>query len=207
MEKTTKNPKSTKMYTDHRGNEIPSNFIHKIDRDKHAATIRLFNKAKKLSEALAKFKAELLKESDALHEQALAENRIKVRANAKGGYSICTIDKKKTIRLSISESMSFDDNINMAQELIGQYIGEVTQGVDNGVKVLIDEAFKTRSGQLDTKRVLGLLKLDIKHEKWVKAMELIKRSISVDSSKRYVSIIEKDAEGKECFVKLDFSSL
>lgn len=199
--------KGTKMYIDHRGNEIPSNFIHKIDREKHAAATRLCKEAEKLSAALQKFKSKLIKECDALHDQALAENRITIRANAKGGYSVTTVDKKITVRISISESMSFDENIDMAQVLIKEYIADVTTGVDNGIKLLIDEAFKTRSGQLDTKRVLGLLKLEIKHPKWVHAMDLIKKSISVDSSKRYINISKKDAEGKEQTIKLDFSSI
>ena len=199
--------KKGKTYTDHRGNEIPSSFIHKIDRQKHAAAERLMKKAKKLSEQLIKFKAEVIAECDALYQQSLEENRIKPRENAKGGYSIKTIDKAQTIQVSVSERISFDDNIDLAQELIKQYVGEVTADTGNDIKILVNQAFKTRSGQLDTKRVLELLKLEIKNEKWLRAMELIKKSINVEGSKRYIQFWEKDAEGKDVNIKMDFASI
>ena len=204
MEKSTKSPK---MYLDHRGNEIPSNFIHKIDRQKHSAALRLCSKAIKLNQALADFKAQVIEECDELYNESLRLNHITVRSNAKGGYSISTIDKQNTIQVTIAETMSFDDNISIAQELIKQYLDEVTQGIDNGIKILIDEAFKTRKGQLDTKRVLGLLKLEIKHPTWMRAMDLIRKSISVESTKRYITLWTKDFEGKDIQIKLDFNSL
>lgn len=199
--------KNVRMYTDHRGNDIPSNFIHKLDRQKHSTAVKYCNKAKRLAEQLAKFKADLIAECDALYEQSLKDNMITVRKNAKGGYSISTIDKKYQITVSVSESIKFDDNIDLAQELIAQYLNEVTEGIDHGLKTLVNEAFKTRRGQLDTKRVLGLLKLEIKHKTWVRAMELVRKAISVDGRKRYITLSEKDEEGKDVNIKLEFSSI
>lgn len=200
--------KNSKTYKDHRGNDIPSNYIHKLDKDKHAAAERFVKQAMKLSEQMSKFKSEVIDKCDELYNKALEENKVSVRQNAKGGYTVSTIDKRTKVVFTISETMRFDDNIDIAQELIQQYLESITSdGVNPDLKLLINEAFKTRKGQLDTKRVMGLLKLEIKNEKWVRAMELIRKSISVDSKKRYISFWTTDVEGKESAVKLDFANL
>lgn len=199
--------KKGKTYIDHRGQEIPSNYIHKLDKEKHSAAERFVKQAIKLNESMARFKAEVIAKCDELYNRALEENKITVRQNAKGGYSVMTIDKKMKVVFTISETIRFDDNIDMAQELIQQYLDTLTGGVNPDLKLLINEAFKTRRGQLDTKRVLGLLKLEIKNETWIRAMDLIKKAISIDGKKRYITFWSEDSEGKETAVKLDFSSI
>lgn len=72
---------------------------------------------------------------------------------------------------------------------------------------LINHAFTTSRGGLDTKRVMGLFKLSIQHPKWQQAMELIKQSIQSDYSKRYVRIWKRNNNGQYESVKLDFASL
>lgn len=204
---TTDKTKKSKTYVDHNGNEIPSNFIHKIDRDKHSAALRFHKKAVKLSNALKEFKAELMQEGDNLFERTAEEKKVNLRSNAKGGYSLMTIDKKVKVQVSISESIRFNDNIDLAQVKIREYLDKVTEGSNEEVHLLIDQAFKTRKGQLDTARVLGLLKLNISNPTWIEAMELIKQSIEQNNSKRYVQIFEKDENGEYQSIKMDFAGM
>lgn len=200
--------KTQKKYTDKDGNEIPSSFIHKIDREKHAAAVKLAAKAEKISKVLTDFKTELMNTCDQLFQKALDENRVTLKKNSVGGYSISTIDKMIKIEITISETISFDDNITIAQAKIKQYLDEKTMGIDQDLHLLVNEAFKTRKGSLDTKRVLGLLKLNIQHTVWKEAMDLIQRSIQTNDTKRYARIWKKRNAGDGYdIINLDFASI
>lgn len=207
MSNITERKKTGKVFTDHHGNEIPAAYIHKIDKQKDAAAKKLHAKAVKLSKALQEFKNEALTQCDALYEQMLQENKVTIRENARGGYSIMTIDKAIKIEITISETISFNEKIDFAQSKIKEYLAEKTQGVDNDLQLLVNEAFKTRKGQLDTKRVIGLLKLNITHRLWVEAMELIKQSIEQNNTKRYMRIWERESDNSYTNIKLDFASI
>lgn len=204
MEKSTK---KTKTYTDKDGREIPSGYLHKIDKDKHAAAIKIHKKASEISKRMADFKSLVFEIADDLYERTLTEKKIKLRDNSKGGYSITTIDKAIKVEITISETIAFDDRIDIAQKLINEYLEDKTKGSDAELSILINEAFRTTRGRLDTRRILNLMKLQIKHQKWVKAMELIKESMSTRDSKRYIRVWERAENGEYKPVKLDFASI
>jgi hypothetical protein len=130
-----------------------------------------------------------------------------VPAQSKGGYSVSTFDRDVKIEISIQERIEFDDKISVAHEKIKQYLAEKMQGVDADLQSLINQAFETRKGRMDVKRILSLFRLQIKHPLWLEAMELIKSSISRNDSKRYVQILKKDVNGEYRNIDLNFSSI
>lgn len=194
-----------KEWVDLNGNKIPAQYVPKLDKDRERITLKHLAKARKLSEQLEKFKEELLADCDAVYEQMLAENN--VPANSKGGFSISTFDRSSKIEISVQERIEFDDLISVAHEKIKQYLEEKTQGVDHDLQQIINQAFETRKGRMDVKRILGLFRLQITHPLWVEAMELIKKSITRNNSKRYARIWEKDQNGEYRNVELNFSSI
>lgn len=207
MSNINERKKTGKVYPDHNGNLIPAAYIHKVDKEKDSAARKIHAKALKLSIALTEFKEEALGKCDELYNKMLEENKITIRENAKGGYSIMTIDKSIKIEITISETIQFNEKIDMAQVKIKDYLSEKTKGIDNDLQLLVTEAFKTRKGQLDTKRVIGLLKLNITHHLWVEAMELIKQSIEQNNTKRYMRVWERKENGEYKSIKLDFAAI
>jgi hypothetical protein len=203
----SKEKKPKKMYLDPRGNEIPSDYIHKTERDKHSASIRLHKKAVDIHKRMADFKKELIETCDALYAKTLEENRITVRENSKGGYSISTVDKALRIEVTIADSIHFNDKIDLAQAKIREYLSKKTKDIDGDISMLINEAFKAKRGRLDKNRILSLLKLNITDLLWKEAMALITQSIEVNNTKRYFRILERDPEGQYNQVVLDFASI
>ena len=199
--------KKTKMFTDKDGNEIPSGYIHKIDKDKHYSAQKLAKKAIELSTRLFDFKEDLFRICDELYERALAEQRITLRAKSKGSYTISTIDKKIKVEVVVSEFTGFGDDISIAHELIKEYLQEKTKGVDTEIIQIVNAAFESSGGNLDVKRILGLKKFNINHPKWKQAMEVIDRCYEVRNTKRYARIWIMDEAGSYQAVKLDFASL
>lgn len=194
-----------KEWVDLNGNKVPAQYVPKLDKDRERVTLKHLAKAKKLSEQLEQFKMELLSDCDAVYDNMLAENN--VPAQSKGGFSLSTFDRSAKIEISIQDRIEFDDLISVAHEKIKQYLEDKMQGVDHDLQQIINQAFETRKGRMDVKRILGLFRLQIKHPLWNEAMELIKKSISRNTSKRYARIWEKDVNGEYRNIELNFSSI
>lgn len=206
MTTETKNRKA-KTYTDKDGNSIPSTYIHKTERDKDAAARRLTKAALKHSEALRAFKTELLRTCDELHQAALNEHQVKLRANSKGTYTISTIDKKMKVEVRVAEFAGFGDDISIAHALIKEYLAEKTEGIDPEIAQFATSAFENTGGNIDVKRVLGLKRFKVQHPKWRQAMEVIDRAYEIRNTKRYPRVWIMDEHGEYQIVKLDFASL
>ncbi|HZK06970.1 MAG TPA: DUF3164 family protein [Bacteroidales bacterium] len=194
-----------KQWIDLNGNEVPAQYVPKLDKDRERITLKHLKRAKKLSEQLERFKEELLADCDAVYEKMLADNN--VPGNSKGGFSISTFDRDAKIEISVQERIEFDDLISVAHEKIKLYLEEKTQGVDHDLQQIINQAFETRKGRMDVKRILGLFRLKINHPTWMEAMELIKQSINRNNSKRYARVWEKDKNGEYRNIELNFSSI
>ena len=194
-----------KIWKDLNGNEVPAQYVPALDKERERVALKYLAKAKKLSEQLIALKVEMLDECDGVYDRMLESNN--VPAQSKGGFSISTFDRSAKIEISIQERIEFDDLISVAHEKIKQYLEEKTRGVDHDLQQIINQAFETRKGKMDVKRILGLFRLQIKHPLWEDAMELIKRSISRNNSKRYARVWEKDAQGEYRVVELNFSSI
>jgi hypothetical protein len=194
-----------KTLTNHLGETVPVKYVPKIDLYKDKITKRKLKDAIAIADKLAEFKVSLLADCDAIYEQM--KDDADVRTGVKGNYSITSFDKSIKIEISVQERIEFGDEINLAQAKIQQFLTEKTKGIDSDLSQIINQAFQTNRGRLDTKRVLGLFSLKIEHKTWREAMELLKKSINRNSAKRYVRISQKDAEGKTQYVTLDFSAI
>ena len=194
-----------KQWIDLNGNEVPAQYVPRLDKERERITLKYLAKAKKLSEQLEQFKTDLLNDCDAIYNQMLEENN--VPGNSKGGFSVSTFDRSAKIEISVQERIEFDDLISVAHEKIKQYLEEKTQNVDHDLVQIINQAFETRKGRMDVKRILGLFRLQINHPLWIDAMELIKRSITRNNSKRYARVWEKDDNGEYRNVELNFSAI
>lgn len=192
-----------KQWINHKGQEVPAAYVPKLDKQKERLTEKLLKKATDLNKKLTTFKADALSELDDFYAKLLQSNNVK--SDGKGNYSITSFSKNIKIEVSVSERIEFDEQIEIAQIKINEYISSKTEGIDNDLLQLINQAFQTTKGKMDTKRILGLFSLKITAAKWIEAMELIKASMSRNTSKRYLRIWKKDAEGQYHSVDLNFS--
>lgn len=194
------------VWMNHKGQDVPREYVSAFDRKKEQALGSLLKKAKKINELLTAFKVESFDLGDALYEMMLQEANINGAAR-KGNYSLFSFDKSVKLEVNVSDRIEFDENINFAQIKLNDFISAKTSGADSELRELINNAFTTSKGRLDTKRILGLFTLKINHPLWVEAMELIKKSISTNSTVRYLTISVRDAMGKYEQVNLNFSNL
>ncbi len=192
-------------WIDPSGQEIPAQYVPKLDKLRDRTARRILKKAEGLSLRLADFKEEAITDADKVYDTMMAEN--KIRKNSRGGYTITSFDKSIKVEISIQERIEFDDLIQVAQEKINEFLAEKTGGVDEDLRQIINLAFKTTKGQMDVKRVLSLFKLQIRHKKWLEAMDILKKSINRNVSKRYMRVWKKNESGEYKAVELNFSAL
>ncbi len=198
--------RTDKVWHDHRGTNVPREYVPNLDRKRETAVGKIYDKATKLSRRLAAFKSEAFDEADGIYEDMLKEADIDP-TERKGNYTLTSFDKSVKVEINVADRIEFDENIEFAQVKFREFIALKTKGADQEISELVNQAFSTRKGKLDTKRVLSLFSYKITHPVWLQGLEFVKKSMSTNSSVRYMEISTKDANGEYKAVKLNFSSL
>lgn len=196
---------TTKKWIDSSGQEIPAKYVSRLDKERDRIVLKHIARAQLLSERLARFKEELLAECDRSLEEMLQQNNVK--KPWKGNYTLTSFDRRYKIEISVQESISFDDTIQVAQAKIQEYLDLLLNDVNTDLQQIVNNAFQTKRGQMDIKRIIGLFRLNIKHPLWTEAMDLLRRSISRNFSKRYIRFWVRQDDGSYRAIELNFSSL
>jgi hypothetical protein len=198
---------SKTKWIDHNGQEVPAAYVPAIEKEKTRVVERHMARALKLEKALADFKSDLYQDCDALYDKMRLDANVATRSK-KGGFTLTTFSKELKIEFSIDERITFDDHINLAQEKFFAYRDmKIEKTGDKEVSEMISHAFRVRKGKLDTASVLGLMSWNIKHALWQEGVELLKKAISRNVTKRYVQLYQRDAEGEYRTVILNISSI
>ncbi len=184
--------KQPSTMTDSAGNPVPTAYVPKIDKARDRLVRRLTKDAEKLSAALVAHKAKCLKEIAAF-QGATAELYGVTLGGEKNGIILTSFDGTLRIERRASDTLAFDERLLMAQQLINEWLQERTQNVDHDLVTLINRAFRnSRNSGLRFGEVIRLTKLDIKGEKWLKAMTLIRESITVQSSRTHCRFYRRE---------------
>lgn len=195
---------ATRTIENAEGFKIPLSLVPKADMAKHRAAIKLQKKVERLEAEMAHAKAEIFEVMDGLYSDMMEKAGLK---EGKGNFTITTYDRQFKAEVRVSNRITFDDRIIAAQQLIEEYVSANLEGVSQGIRELINMAFKSKRGQLDAGRIMQLLSLQIKDEKWVQAMDLIRESIQRESSKRYLQFHKKDDNGEYNSIILNLSTV
>ncbi|KWF85005.1 sulfate transporter [Burkholderia cepacia] len=182
---------------DARGRLVPESMIAPIDQLRDQTITSLIDDAKRLQSSMVDFKARAFGDIAAFVEASHEQYGVKV-GGAKGNVSLITFDGRYKIVRQIAEHLQFDERLQAAKELIDECLREWTEGSNDKVKVLINEAFQVdKEGNVNTGRILALRRLAIDDPKWTKAMRAIVDSIRVTGSKPYIRLYERVEDTEE----------
>ena len=187
---------------------IPIAKIKPIDRDRHQVVSQLCEAAKKQSSALHAFKITAMQEIQDFVDRSLKEYEAK-HGGKKGNVTLISFDGRYKIIRQMQESITFDERLQAAKELIDECIQSWSKGSNVNIKVLVKDAFQVdQQGKISTGRVLGLRRHDIDDERWKLAMQAINDSMTVAKTKPYVRLYERDPDTREYFsIPLDVAAL
>lgn len=205
--KTNKMKKESKGWVNHKGETVPEKYVSNYDKKKEKLIAKLAKKADALNEKLTELKKEMFADADLLDNLMYKEHSMERSDASKGNFTMYSFNKELRMSVKVADVIEFSDLIKLAQEKIQQFIESKSKDADQDLMVLVNNAFKTTKGRLDKARVFSLFNYEIKHPLWIEAIDLIKKSITTNHTKRYVVIAKRDNNGEYTDINLNFSSL
>ncbi len=199
---------STKLWEDEQGMKIPYTRITKVERLMERQSSKLMKEALKVNSKLSIFKTQIQDICNEVYEEFMAENNSDKKR--KGNFTWYNFNRSIKIEVSITERIEFDDlTIQACKRKLDEFLSVNVEIKDEFVKELVMDAFETSRGNLDAKKVMGLLryKSKIKAPLFLEAMDLLEKSIRRPDSKTYFRIWVKDELGKYMNIDLNFSSI
>ncbi|WP_341524077.1 DUF3164 family protein [Pseudomonas sp. G.S.17] len=185
------------FWQDAQGRMVPESLIKPIDIERDRLVRQLVGSANKLSGELANLKAAAFGDIEAFIELSAEQYGITL-GGKKGNVTLYSFDGRFKIQRSVQESIAFDERLQAARALIDECLRDWTQGARPEVATLANDAFRTDSqGEIRTARVLALRRLDIKDERWQRAMQAIGEACQVVGSKSYIRVYERIGESDQ----------
>ena len=197
----------TQYRQDAKGNLVPLANIKEIDLLRDELVMEIAGKAHKVQQQMTAFKADSMADIAAFVQ--LSADRYDVAVGGKkGNVTLHSFDGAYRVNLSMQDTLVFDEGLLAAKALIDECINEWTAGSRTELKTLINAAFQVdKEGNISTARVLGLRRLEIKDEKWQRAMEALSDSLQVHTSKQFVRVYKRDDAGEYQLVSLDIAKV
>jgi hypothetical protein len=195
------------MMQDAQGRWVPLGQIKEIDRVRHDLVMELVEQFLTMRETLRDFKVRIMGDVDAF-VQLSAEKYGANLGGKKGNVTLMSFDGRYKLQRAISEHLTFDERLQAAKELIDECIREWTEGSRGEIRALINDAFQVdKEGQINTGRILGLRRLDIRDDRWKQAMDAISDSLTVTGTKSYIRLYERNEHGGYDALPLDIAKV
>lgn len=190
------------------GHLVPITQVSAIEIMRDELVKSSVNQALGLQEVMSQFKASKLSDIHAFIQLALEQYDVQINSK-KGNLSLMSFDGKYKIMLAVQDNLTFDEKVHAAKAIIDECLHRWTENSDENVRALIDHAFAVdKQGNIRTQAVLGLFKLKIKDDRWLQAMEALKDSLTVASSKSYIRFYQRVGdEDKFEPISLDIAGL
>lgn len=195
-------------WQDANGNLIPDSKVKDIDKLRHQVVTDLCTMAEKSRDGLADFKAHAMQEVAALVSTSMEQYGVKA-GGEKGNVTLISFDGRYKLVRSMQDKLTFGEQLMAAKALIDECVHEWAQGANDNIKALVNHAFQTdKEGKINTGRVLGLRRLEIRDAKWQSAMQAIADSIQTASTKPYVRFYKRnDITGDYQPISLDVAAV
>lgn len=177
------------------GHLVPIETIAQIDLARDELVMEIVAKAKVLQEDMRKFKEHMMGDIAAFVSLSAEKYQAHI-GGTKGNITLSSYDGKYRVSRRIADSITFDERLHIAKELIDKCILRWSEGSNPQIRALVQHAFQVdKTGKINTSRVLGLTRLDIVDPDWANAMQAIRDAIQVVSSKAYVTVHERVGDG------------
>lgn len=189
------------------GNLIAVENIRPIDMARHELVMEKMPEVRRLSEVMQTVKQKALEDIDAFVSMSVERYGAKL-GGKKGNVSLDSFDGQYRIERAVSEHLTFDEGLQAAKSLIDECLREWAEGSNADLRTLVDHTFRVdKKGKLNTAAILGLRRLEIKDERWQRAMQAISDSIKVMGSCIYLRFYERDSNGKYNLIPLDMAAV
>lgn len=188
---------------DAQGRMVPIGLVKELDRERDALVREIVAGALEVNQKIVNFKNKTFGDIQAFVDLA-AEKHDKTLGGIKGNVTLGSYDGEYRVLRAIDEYHTFNEQLQVAKQLIDRCINRWSVGSDQKIRLLVQDAFQVdKKGRVNTKRILGLKRLNIEDEEWLKAMEAITESLEVAGTREYVRIYKRDPQGEYQQINID----
>ena len=187
---------------------VPIRRVKPADLERDRLVKDLVREAERIHELLVEFRDRSMDAVDGFVEKAAREYGTSMSGD-KGNITLASYDGRLRVQIAVTEYLQFDEKLEVARKLIGECLKRWGRNADTKIKTVVREALRVdKRGQVDTKRILGLRKLDMGGDaQWEAAMRALSDSVSVARSKRYVRVQRRTERGAYETVTLSLAAL
>lgn len=191
---------------DAQGRLVPVETIKEIDILRDELVQAIAGKAIDLGQEIAQYRQQSLNDIKAFVGLSVEKYGVSW-GGRKGNITLNSYDGSLRVLIAVDETITFDERLQAAKQLIDECIVDWSSGSRPELRAIINDAFSVdRVGRINTKRVLGLRRLEITDPKWQEAMRAISDSVLTVSSREYIRIYRRDEDGVYQLVNLDIAA-
>jgi len=179
---------------DAQGRLVPTAMVKPLDLLRDQLVQDLVLQARDVNAVIGHFKRLAFADIAAFVQTSAETYEVKLGGD-KGNVTLYSFDGRFKIIRQVQETLRFDERLQAAKSLIDACITEWSTGSRPEIQVLVNDAFQVnKEGAVQTDRVLGLRRLNITDEKWLRAMDAISESLQVVGSRSYIRVYERVGE-------------
>lgn len=176
---------------DTKGRQVPLDAVKPAHLLEDEAVREIMAEAVGLNAQLAAFKESALGKVAGLLAVFDQEYGV-TRGGTKGNVTLTSYDGTKKVVLAIADQVTFGPELQSAKTLVDECLNEWSADSRPELQAIVQRAFNTdKEGLVNRAELFSLLRLEIKDERWVRAMQAIRDSIRVTGSKEYVRFYER----------------
>jgi hypothetical protein len=190
------------------GHLVPEEAVSPLDIERDDLVRAIFAKGRNVHATLRAFKRAAFDDIYAFLELVGDKYNTKI-GGTKGNVSLTSFDGRFKVEINTSDLLVIGESIHAAKALVDTCVLRWTNGSRPEVRALIDHAFQTdKKGRFNVGRLLTLARLEFDDEDWKHAVQAIKDSIDVRTTKPYLRLYERRA-GTEIYepLALDIAAL
>ncbi|WP_417345744.1 DUF3164 family protein [Ferrimonas sp.] len=189
-----------------RGDLVPEANIKAVDKLRDELVVDLIKRAGTIRSTMAQFKQNAFEEILAFVDLSAAEYDVKY-GGTKGNVTLTSFDGQYRVIMAKADHRVFDERIQVAKGIIDDCIHRWSEGSNDNIKVLVNQAFKVdKQGQINVNQVLSLRQLEINDDHWKQAMEAISDAIQVVGTATYLRFYQRRPNGSYSQLPLDLAS-
>ena len=184
-------------WIDAKGALIPESMIKEIDKQREQVVAGIVESARFINEDLMILKARAFADIAAFIELSAEQYNVKL-GGKKGNVTLFSFDGQYKVLRTMYDIIAPDERILAAKQLTMDCVNEWSENARPELKAIVNRAFATsENGKLKLGRLLELRRLDIKDERWRRAMDALSDSLQNVGSKSYIRVFERVGDSDE----------
>ena len=178
----------------HKGDPIPLDSVKPQDFMEDQMVRKVIAFAKDLEAQIRRFKGHTLSDISEFDADLSAKyGLVKRGRSGKGNQKYTTVDRLLMVETKINDTIEFGPEIQVAKELFHECLMHWSADAQAELQSIIRNAFDTdKAGNISRTKMVSLLKVESEDPRWLMAVEALRDSMRVTSTKEYIHFSFRD---------------